>query len=415
LRQFLILITLKILQLNIKKIALLILLLSLSSCVSIMRSLLGNQIIDHNYEPLGQNSPFYVAIPYVIEDGFITIKAKINNSIKDYNFIFDTGAKTTVSDSIAQELKLEYGETAVGRDANGSNINGLTYRTNISIGVLQIQNIRVNSSALDLFEKKCNHKFDGVIGANVLKQGCYYFDAATRKLVITNQKDKLPIDKLQNGVSLKRKMGQPYIYVKGYRNEWLLFDSGFGNGSIMIDEKSKLINHNTKPIKEKYNPQKGMASEQIKLTSFFNQKIRLGNLNNTMAVVKHDKRGNNLIGNQIIQNNDVIIDVLHKKFYITSFHKPTILDSISNLNFRFKDNIVIIGALTKNSTIEKMGLTINDTVVKINNKILEVIKNECDFEVFKKEHLYTKNQFSFEIKKNNKIETFIISKKILYE
>ena len=400
---------------NIKKITVLIILLSLSSCVSIVRSLIGNQIIDHNYEPLGQSSPFYVAIPYVIEDGFITIKARLNNSIKDYNFIFDTGATTIISDSLTQELKLEYGETSVTKDVNGSNVNGMTYRINLSIRELEIKNIRVNSSALDLFEKKCNHKFDGIMGANVLKQGYYYFDAATRMLIITNQKDKLPIDKLQNGVSLKRKMGQPYIYVKGYRNEWLLFDSGYGNGSIMIDEKSKLISHSTKPIKEKYIPQKGMASEQIKLTSFYNQKIRLGNLNNTMVVVKHDKRGNNLIGNQIIQNNDVIIDVLHKKFYVTSFYKSAILDSISNLNFRFKDGVVIIGALTKNSTIEKMGITINDTVVKINNKTLEGINNECDFEVFKKEYLYIRNQFSLEIKKNNKIETFIIFKKTLYE
>ncbi len=401
---------------NKKNILPLFLLFVCNSCIPTLRNLVGNQVIDRNYNPLPQSLPFYTEVPYQIEDGFITIKAKMNNIGKDYNFIFDTGATTMVSDSVAKELKLEYGEILVLKDANGSNVNGMTYITNLSIRELDVKNIRVNSSALDIFEKKCNHKFDGIIGANVLKQGYYYFDVATRKLIITNQKDKIPLIKLQNAVPLKRKMGQPYIYMKGNRNEWLLFDSGYANGNIMINNKSKLIKHQQKPIKQIYYPLKAMVSEEIKLGSFFNQKIQLGNFTSIMQIVKYEKGNNNLIGNQLIQNNDVIIDVLNNKFYITPFQKQTANESISNINFVYKNNAIVVSKLTKNSSLQKMGININDTIVSINNKSLEGIKTACDFDQFTSQMGINKqNDIKIEIKKNNKIEKYSISQKQLYE
>lgn len=403
---------------NKKKILPLFLLFVFNSCIPTLRNLIGNHVIDRNYNPLPQSTPFYTEVPYQIEDGFITIKAKMNNIDKDYNFIFDTGATTMVSDSVAKELKLEYGKILVLKDANGSNVNGMTYMANLSIRELDIKNIRINSSTLDIFKKKCNHKFDGIIGANVLKQGYYYFDAFTRKLVITNQKDKLPLIKLQNTVALKRKMGQPYIYVKGNSNEWLLFDSGYANGNIMINNKSKLINHNQKPIKQIYYPLKAMVSEEIKLGSFFNQKIQLGNFISIMPVVKYENGDNNLIGNQLIQNNDVIIDVRNKKFYITPFQKQTANESIANINFVFKNNAIVVSKLAKNSSLQKMGININDTIVSINNKSLEGITNACDFDQFISQIAINKqNEIKIEIKikKNNKIEKYTISKKQLYE
>lgn len=139
---------------NKKNILSLFLLFVFNSCIPTLRNLIGNQVIDRYYSPLPQSTPFYIEVPYQIEDGFITIKAKMNNIGKDYNFIFDTGATTMVSDSVAKELKLEYGEILVLKDANGSNVNGMTYMTNLSIRELDIKNIRVNSSTLDIFKKK---------------------------------------------------------------------------------------------------------------------------------------------------------------------------------------------------------------------------------------------------------------------
>lgn len=397
------------------KIKICMALLCITSCTSIVKNFLGNKIIDSNYNPNPQSELFFVEIPYKIEDGFITLKLKINNSELEYNFIFDTGAVSHVSERVFKELNISNTSPTERKDANGVISNGLTFKTDIKLQGLQINNIRFNTTNSDIFNKDCKYKFDGIIGSNILKQGFFYFNASSRKLIITNQKNKLPINKLQNTLKLKRKMGQPYISVKGNRNEWLLLDTGYANGSIMIGENSKLIKTNEKAIKQIHYPLIGMSSEQTKLVSYYKQKIELGNLTTLMRVLKFNDNNNQLIGSKIIQDNDVIFDVPNKKLYITSFIQNPINDSISNINFKYNNNRVTINVLTKNSTIQKKGIFVNDTVVKINNKTLEKIKDECEFDDFRLKNILNVYPLEIEIKRNNKTIMHSITKKELYE
>jgi hypothetical protein len=46
------------------------------------------------------------AVPYTMAGHPIIIKAKLNNSEKEYNFIFDTGALTMIRQEVAKELDL---------------------------------------------------------------------------------------------------------------------------------------------------------------------------------------------------------------------------------------------------------------------------------------------------------------------
>jgi hypothetical protein len=51
-----------------------------------------------------------IVIPIDLKGHKIYVKAKINDSQKDYNFIFDTGALTAIDERLAKELNLEKGE-----------------------------------------------------------------------------------------------------------------------------------------------------------------------------------------------------------------------------------------------------------------------------------------------------------------
>lgn len=398
-----------------KLIIYLFLLLLFNSCVSTVRSLIGNQIIDSNYNPLPQSAPFYTEVPYQIEDGFITIKVRINSSEKEYNLIFDTGAQTMISERLTQEVNLIDGASLVTKDINENSIIGLTYRTNISIGNLYLRNIRLETSPTEILGEKCNHRFDGIIGSNVLKQGFFYFNATERKLVITNQKNKLPPKNLQHPIKLKRKMGTPYIKVKGDKNQWLLFDSGYASGTILLNDRSNLLNQKRKPIKEKYYGIKGLASEEMKLVRYYNQEINIGNYSNILQIRKRNGNGSNIIGNQIIQDNDIIIDVVNKKLYITSIYQSKITEDIPNLNFVYKNNNVVIGMIAKNPNIEKMSIRLNDTISKINDWDLKNIKDECEFEEFFKQHVLDQFPLTIEVKKNNQNKKYIINRKEYYE
>jgi hypothetical protein len=71
--------------------------------------------------------------------------------------------------------------------------------------------------------------------------------------------------------------------------------------------------------------------------------------------------------------------------------------------------------LSKGGALEDKGITMNDTVYKINNISIEEIKDECELEDFKKKYINNIFPLIIEINKNNKFQKFTISKKEFYE
>lgn len=390
--------------------------INLCSCASFVSNTFGNQIIDSHYSPNPQIEPFYTEIPYEINNELIVVPVKFNNSSEEYKFIFDTGATTMITMDLANKLNLTNGITSVSKDINGNDVVGFSYLTNLNLGTLAINNIRINSFELEKFSKKCGDKFDGIIGANVLKQGYFFFDSNQKKLIITNQIIKLPMDRFDKPIRLKRFMGQPYIAVTGNSTDWLLFDTGYADGSILIPLKTKILNKTDSCLKQTTSFVRGLTSEKLTNASFFNRNIKIGKTENSMTLMQIDKKsGRGSVGNKIIQDNDIIIDASHKKFYLEKEHHPLTIYSIPNLSFIFKNDRIVIGSLTKGGGIEKMGIMINDTICKINSKSVDGIKSDCEFKDFKKKNILNIFPLLIEVEKNKTRKTFTITKKEFYE
>lgn len=400
----------------INKIIIILMFSILSSCTTIIKNLIGNQLIDNHYAPKPQIEPFYIKIPYKIENNFIVIKAKVYNSDNEYNFIFDTGGITMISEDLSKVLGLKNGNTIVSRDINGSDVVGMTYLTNLKIGDLNILNLRINTTKSELFSSECTENIDGIIGANVLKQGTYFFNASERLLIITNQNNKISFSNFDKPTKLKRFMGQPYIGVKGHKKEWLLFDTGYAGGGILVNKKAKILKNTDTLIKQKYYQVEGVSSTDIKTISYFNKKVNFGKTQITLPIIEFNKKhGKGNVGNKIIQNNDFIIDVLNKKFYFPKKIIEFDNEKIPNINFKFKNRDVTISGLTKNCTIEKMGIQMNDTVVKINDMNIKDLKSRCQFDDFKIKNIDNADVIKIVLKNKDLTNTFTITKKELYE
>lgn len=402
---------------KLKLILVMLLFMSLFSCSSLIRNVLGNTLIDRHYAPELQKHFFYKEVPYAIINGWIVLKAKINNSEKEYNFIFDTGGVSMISENLISEVGLKDGITKVNLDVNENKIFGLTFLTNLQIGTLNISNLRIDTTTSEIFSNSCKGEIDGIIGANILNQGFFYFNTLEKKLIITNQKAMLPISDFDNPIKIKRFMGQPYIVINGYRKEWLKLDTGYADGDIFINEKSEIIDRKKdKLLKQKTYTIKGLSSDVIKTVSFYKRNIKIGNID-FMVLIKQFQRkeGNGNIGSKFFLNNDIIIDIKHNNFYLKNIIQFKNTDTISNINFTYKNNNILIGSLTKESNIEKMGLKVNDTIYKLNNYRLNEIKNECQFIDFinsKKNNFFP---LHLEVKKNTRIEKYIISKQDYYD
>lgn len=359
----------------------LILLCTMTSCVSIIQNTIGNQLIDSKYEPNEQKNAFYTEVPYTIINGFIVIKAKINKSEKEYNFIFDTGACTLFSEDLINDFGLKNGITIVNRDANGSDVVGKSFISTLTIGSLNINNLRINTTSTDFFETKgCGEKIDGIIGFNILKQGYYYFNAPNRKLIVTNQIEKLPKENLANPQRIKRKMAKIYIPVVGYKKEWLLIDSGYADGDILINKSSKLINPKRKPIKEFEYPLGSIVSEKLTTFSYYEDIITICNFKLLTSIQKiNTEKFSNRIGSKFISNNNVILDVKNKRIFTTILKKKSTVDTIRNIRFIYKKGILRVAGVVFGSKISAQLIKTNDTIIKINDTEMSIFKNECDF------------------------------------
>ena len=145
----------------------------LTSCVTIVKGLYGNQIMDSNFNPLPQEQIFFVEVPYVLQDGLVVIKTFVNDSKKEYRFVFDTGADTVISEDLLSELNISNASESVALDAHGQYSKGSTFRTDLMIDSLRVRNIRVSSTNSNLFNQKCDNKLDGIVGWNILKKGYF--------------------------------------------------------------------------------------------------------------------------------------------------------------------------------------------------------------------------------------------------
>ena len=363
----------------------------LTSCVTIVKGLYGNQIMDSNFNPLPQEQIFFVEVPYVLQDGLVVIKTFVNDSKKEYRFVFDTGADTVISEDLLSELNISNASESVALDAHGQYSKGSTFRTDLMIDSLRVRNIRVSSTNSNLFNQKCDNKLDGIVGWNILKQGYFYFNPINKTLTITNDKAKISSIMFQNSIHLKRKMAKPYIKIKGKRNFWILLDTGYSDGYISTHRSSGLLDRKLNVIKNKQQMKASLNSKKIWNVDYFEQKVHFGNFSKFQQVAVSDAKTSR-IGNKLLQENHLIIDVASSKLYLTPIPKESEKVEISNIGFSYDNGNVVVASMVNQSVFGIAGLQMNDTIIKFNEHRVDNLKDYCEFK-----ELFTKLKFPLTI------------------
>jgi predicted aspartyl protease len=129
-------------------------------------------------------------VPFEFFGSNMLIKAKINNSEKEYTFIFDTGASTVVSKKVADQLSdLEQSQEIKNRDA--ANVTQMAKVTRLK--ALQVGNIAVENCAAVIFDfnelESYGLKVDGILGHNFLKFLLVKIDYNKKVLTLSSKTD----------------------------------------------------------------------------------------------------------------------------------------------------------------------------------------------------------------------------------
>lgn len=167
---------------------------------------------------------YRVTLPYVMENGKITINAEVNGH--QGRFLVDTGAPCSLTYSFMQRAGIVPFDSVQVQDSNG---HLLTTR------VAELESLKLNGFTFSRLQAIClekgnmveNFKIDGIIGYNLMKMGIVKLDGSNHTFTLTSSEKGLGIDSLYAIPLVK----DPYLVripVRFADNEQdtVMFDSG---------------------------------------------------------------------------------------------------------------------------------------------------------------------------------------------
>lgn len=337
----------------------------LSSCSSRLHRILNKESID--------DEKFVEVIPFNYQDGLPLIEVEING--KSYNFLFDTGAPMVIDKRIVEEINFKKKKKYKVTDSNGrSQQEYVGTVNNLKLGSRQFQDVGAFVMDLRKSEVIACFQLDGIIGANLMAQCKWSIDYKAETMTFQDNTSPFSESGDISYISFKNKYPQRTplidILVNDKKIENITFDTG-ATGALSINSES--IQEIQNQLEEKVyvdgissSGAYGSGYEQRTTYSithnFAIDSILFGDL-----IIKIGDKKSQLLGNQFFENYIVHLDWSQNRIGL-EVNTEEVNFSRKGYGFSIKpvDGQLFVGALTKNSIADKIGLKLNDETIKVN-------------------------------------------------
>lgn len=323
---------------------------------------------------------FYTQLPFEIKLGLIVVKAKINGSEKEYEFIFDTGAyMTLISEDLAVELNIKQrGNTPVYDSQKNKRKMKLATLDTVQLGDLKFVNKGTNIYPVpENSYLKCIAK-DGIIGANIIRDCNWEIDFANKTITISNS-----VLKPESGKVVKFKKtfsGKPYanFEIEGNKTKKVLLDMG-SNGGFDIKTKHVRKRHQ-KVAKNEFVKKYDGTSQGIWGTSYdtsyttFLDTAYLGKNKQVMFnqfPVRVKNNTGSKVGLEALGDYHIYLNYSNRSLYLTKQYEDTATAMEEGFGFIFSlaDTSVHIGSLYAGSPAMEAGLKVGDEITTLNGTV----------------------------------------------
>lgn len=288
---------------------------------------------------------YYSEISYQNINGKIIIPVTIRG--KSHRFLFDTGAPVAISPKLAGEMSMLPIHKGLLRDVNGSaDSSEIVLIDKLFLGDVCFEEIPALKFLPDIY--RC-WGVEGVIGSNILRGSIIQILSRSKKIILTDQIEKLILDK-KPGMPLlldqnNERQSMPYINLAVTEKVDLLisFDTG-DNDFLRFSEElmRKLYNRKAyQVISSGYGSNSigayGLSSYADKYLLKF-PTLKIGPVIFKNVFTETQKNGLPGLGAKLFDYGDVTIDFIHHRFYYDAFTKtldlkkkrwpfePTIID-----------------------------------------------------------------------------------------
>lgn len=327
---------------------------------------------------------YFTSIPYENINGKIILKVKIKE--KTYRFILDTGAPTSISTELYNELNLPLLTKIPISDANNKlDSLSVVQLSNISIGEIEfsmIPTLVINKNLI--FE--C-FKIDGFIGSNLLRNSIIQINNQDKSLIITNDSKKLNLNSRFASDMILDRQSSPIIsiYLKNEKKakEDLLLDLGLNSlyeismNNFRLFSKSGIF---TQIVSSTGSNSMGLfgLAEDTEQYRFILPELAISNVKLIRVSGETILDDNSRIGSKILDFGITTIDYKNKKFYLIPFKEDRI--NASELKFPVdflpRNNKLFVGFVWDEKL--KASISNGDQIIAIDDINVENL-NICDF------------------------------------
>jgi predicted aspartyl protease len=348
---------------------LLLILITFSNC----RLISAFKVRDAMQEEKIMQFGFKRALPFRYEKGLIVVEARIDN--EPYNFIFDTGASTIIDDDFAKKVKYKKIGIQKHKDTRGKNKKLKVIKINkVSIGGIDFSDIVTSISDLDNLKNTTCIDFVGILGANVMNKCVWQIDYQKKIIILTDSRDSLMQSSSRKTFDFYaegKKTPKIRLSIDGKYIDEVLLDTG-SNGGVDLPEKHLQDIGITNKFIIRNSMISGLLSESIETSkTTIIPKLTLGRgteIENSFLTFNKISPSA-LIGNRFLQDYLVTIDWKYQEITLVSTQKnKSSINSTFGFSCRLKEQILVIGSLTENSSADKAGLKINDEILQIDEK-----------------------------------------------
>lgn len=363
------------------------------------------------------NLNFYYEIPFEYKGNEIVVPITIGN--QEYDYIFDTGGYNCITDAIQEKNNFPVLTTQTVGSSNKikSKIN-IVKVDSLTFGGLVFRDIA--TLQMD-FSKSPTIRCiidGGIIGASIIKNYIWQIDYPNRKIIVTDQKEKLPglEQAMRVPVTFNSRL-MPYIDMKiGGKTEKVLFDLGSATAFSMTKKTAKRYHKSKEAILIKGGSTEGAnGTIQEDIHLFKASAIEIGALEYKNKPVYYTNSNNeNLIGNPIIKNYIVTMNFKENELLFLPI-KETPVEGWRSFGFTFdyKEDATKVATLYEGLSAEKAGLQLSDTVIAIDGKAVDC-KNECECKKALAEELEQKETLRLTVMRNNTTLDIMVKKERVF-
>lgn len=338
-------------------------------------------------------------IPFIYQEGKIIIKVEVDN--KAYNFVFDTGAITVISNehkfkAFATEFNLD------ATDANGENKLYNVYSTDkLKIGKERFKDLKFISADISWISERACMKIDGILGANAMDGKIWTIDFENKTI---NFDDRILLNtKLPNPILIPFKKHHftktPSISVKINEKD---YDFEFDTGSNMAFSVDNSIFNTVK--KGFFLESEGYLAQGLHSNStgkgyfsFTNVEIGDGKFEHELLLGVGEK-SINLLGTLFMENYLVVINF--KEDNVLLYKNNADKTTYENFGIALADIEGKVKIVRKWNFSETSTLNLNETIAKFDEM---EIKNSKDVICEINKRMKNNNKISIETESGTKL------------